>query len=110
MREDGVTFAELSRPEAQASAQCLLSALEDGIEEPDPFEAAQLPDANYWLRVRLRSFLFVLCPRTPGQPYRPHVFSDMKAAQRIADIFCPLLCPPAGTVQEVYCNAHNFHS
>jgi hypothetical protein len=109
LRDDGSGFADLSREQAQAQAQCLLFALEDGPGGADPFEAALLADhSGCWLRVRLRNYRFLVCPRRPGEAYRPQLFADAAAAQAAADQLAPLLFPPAGAVQEVYLNVHHF--
>jgi hypothetical protein len=107
LRDDGAAFAELSREQAQASAHCLLGALEDEA-DGDPFEAAFLPGGGCWLRVRVRSYRFVVCARAPGQAYRPLAFADAAAAEAAAERLAPLLFPPAGAEQEVYLNAHHF--
>jgi hypothetical protein len=110
LRSDGGPFAEMSRAEAQASAQCLFAALEDGpVVGLDPFEAVLLA-SGCWVRVRLRSYLFVVCPRAPGQPYRPLVFADAAAAETATNALAPVLFPAARVEQEVYFNQHHFHA
>jgi hypothetical protein len=108
LRDDGVTFHEMSRPEAQAAAHCLFAALED--EPPagvDPFEAAHVP-GGCWLRVAVRGYRLVVCRRAPGQPYRPAVLADAEA-EVVAASLQAVLFPAAGAVQEVYFNQHHFH-
>jgi hypothetical protein len=109
MRDDGVTFHEMSRPEAQATARCVCAALEDGLDAGvDPFEAAHLPDGGCWLRVAVRSYRFVVCRRAPGQPYRATVFTAGEADTAAAALQ-PVLFP-GDAVQDVYFNEHHFHS
>jgi hypothetical protein len=109
LRDDGATFHEMSRPEAQAAAHCLFAALEDGPDAGvDPFEAAHVP-GGCWLRVAVRSYRLVVCRRAPGQAYRPAVFADVAGAEAVAASLQAVLFPTGGAVQEVYFNQHHFH-
>jgi hypothetical protein len=65
---------------------------------------------GYWLRVRVGSFSLLTCPRQPGQPYRPLVFTDTDAARTAAAQLAAILCPPPGVEQEMYFNTRHFGS
>jgi hypothetical protein len=111
LRDDGVTFYEMSRPEAQATAHCVYAALEDGAETGrDPFEAAHLTGGGCWVRVAVRNYRFVVCGRAPGKPYQPVVFTSADDTEAAAVALQAVLFPGDDMVQDVYFNEHHFHS
>jgi hypothetical protein len=108
LRDDGVIFHEMSRPEAQASAQCVYAALEDGLDSgQDPFEAVHLPEGGCQLRVAVRGYRFIVCRRAPGQAYQPAAFTVEEAVAVAAELQ-PILFP-GSAVQDVYFNEYHFH-
>jgi hypothetical protein len=109
LREDGMTFHEMNRSEAQATSCCVFAALEDGLDAAcDPFEAVHLP-GGVWVRVAVRNYRFLVCRRAPGQRYRPLVFATNDEAAVIEAALRPVLFPADGAEQDVYFNQHHFH-
>ena len=104
------TFQEIESHEAEAIVQGLARALEawigGGSGRVEVTPAATGP--GYGVRANVGAFSLIACPRVPGQPYQPVVFSFAEEAHTAATNIGNALCPPAGTQQELYFNTRHF--
>jgi hypothetical protein len=91
-----LAFLDLAHDEASAAAVALFRALR---EVPPLVEAVSVDGAER-LRVRIGTFVFVACPRRPGQPYAP-LTGEAAAIDRLREA----LSPAEG---EVYFNTRHF--
>ncbi|SRR5579885_1439625 len=107
---DSSTFQDLSREEATITAQRLYRALEAwAAGGPGQVEARPTPEGvGFQLRARVASYAFLVCPREPGQPYRPLVLPSAEAAHAAALALSRILCPGEGSEQELYFNGRHF--
>ncbi len=102
-------FRDMARHEADAAASELGRALDElAARGPGATEAVPAPGGGWWLRLGVGAFALLACPRDPGQPYRPAVFTDTAAASIAAVRLAHVLCPPAGVEQELYFNTRHF--
>ncbi len=92
---EDLTFAQLAHDEASAAAQGLYRALRDHEEV--------VLGGGAFLRVLVGPFVFVVCPRVPGQPYTP---LSPAAAPDAAERFAAVLDPEGE--QELYFNVRFF--
>jgi hypothetical protein len=105
---DDTLFRELSHDEAAAAAHHLHRALLDGA--VGGVEVVTNPDDGSWLRAKVGSLFLIACRRAPGKPYAPLFFADAEAAQDAVARLTAILCPPAGTEQELYFNTRHFQA
>jgi len=104
------TFREIESHETEAIVQSLARALEEWI-GGGPGRVEVTPAATgpgYGVRANVGAFSLIACPRVPGQPYQPVVFSSAEEAHTAAANIGTALCPPAGAQQELYFNTRHF--
>jgi hypothetical protein len=103
-------FAEMEHGTASRMAQELFRALEawatGGPGQVDTI--ATSGGEGFVVEVRVGAFAFLACPRRSGQAYQPMVFATSEEAAKLADRLKGILCPPAGSTQELYFNPHHF--
>jgi hypothetical protein len=105
---DDTLFRELSHDEASAAAHHLSRALNERA--AGGIEIVPNAEDGSWLRVQVGSLFLIACRRAPGKPYEPLFFADADAAQDAAARLSAILCPPAGTEQELYFNTRHFQA
>lgn len=105
-----LAFRQLRRDEAPLVAQKVYRALERWIEQGDGQVApiARPGNSDFWLQARLGNYVFLVCPRRPGQPYQPLGYSELGSAQAAASQLAQTLCPTSDVEQEIYFNLHHF--
>ena len=107
---DTTTFRDLTRDEGERAVRTCYTALEawqaggSGSVEV----AACTGLGGFLVRALFGSLPFLVCPREPGQPYRPQVFDDADDAEVAALRLAATLRPPAGGELEVYVNTCHF--
>jgi hypothetical protein len=101
-------FREMSHDEAAAAALHLSRALQEQAESG--VEVVTDPDDGSWLRAKVGSLFLIACRRAPAKPYEPLFFADPQAAQDAVGRLALILCPPAGTEQELYFNTRHFQA
>src|SRR5262249_27056896 len=69
-----------------------------GRVEPMPARGGK----GYQVRIGVGRFVLVACDRVPGAPYKPAVFASVSQALAAAERIAAVLCPRAGTTQEIY--------
>jgi hypothetical protein len=107
---DAATTAihEAGRTEAAILADGLRRALEraaadgNGQIQVIPFEH------GFWVRVEVGAFALIVCPRQPGQAYRPLHLNTEDEARQTADAVDALLSPGPDANQELYVNTDHF--
>jgi hypothetical protein len=102
-------FCRFSRDEAAGVARRLQHALEQAIQGDSPVQTvgdAKGQRFQVWLRTA--EFVWVLCPRIPGQPYQPLHFASLDEATGAAERLEPYLWPDLEANQEYYFNTQNF--
>jgi hypothetical protein len=107
---DEWTFAQLAHDEASVCAQKLYRALRDwAAGGPGVIESVDVgaEGSGSLVRVMVGSFVLVVCPRTPGQPYVPLLCGGDEAKQVGASLV-GVLCPRGNTEQELYFNTRFF--
>jgi hypothetical protein len=106
---DDLAFRDLAHDEASAAAQSLFRALREwAAGGHGAIEAVAGPDgAGHRLRITIGSFVLVVCPRVPGQPYASAICTEDEA-RHARHALIGLLCPPEGVEQEVYFNTRFF--
>jgi hypothetical protein len=105
-----IRFRNLARDEAESLAEALGRALDNWSTDTDGrAEAVPAPGApGHCVRVEFGRFRLIVCPRLPGQSYRPMVWAVAEHAIDAARVLRDVLCPPPGARQEVYFNSHHF--
>ncbi len=110
-RPEETAFRELSHDEAAAAAHQLYRALEEWAKSgAGAVEVVANPEGGRWLRVQVGPLYLVACARVPGQPYRPLIYADADAVQTDVARLTAILCPGAGTEQELYFNTRHFQA
>ncbi len=106
--ERGTPFLHLEREEAEAMAEGLCRALGRWVAGgPGTIDAAAAPDdAGFWVQAEIGAFPLIVCPRRPGQAYRPAAFATVAEAETTARALTAVLCPASEL--EVYCNSRHF--
>jgi hypothetical protein len=105
-----LVFWEVQHHEAPALAEKLYHALEEAAaQRTGRVEPVASPHGDgYRILAGVPPFSLVVCPRRPGEPYRPLVVATvgegLDAAQRIAAV----LYPEPGRSQELYFNKRHF--
>jgi hypothetical protein len=103
-------FCTFGRDEAAGVARRLPKLLEQAV------AAARNPvqtvgDARgecHQVWVHTDEFVWIVCHRTPGQPYRPALFAEREEARRHAEQLTPIFWPDADAGQEYYFNTQHF--
>ena len=108
--ENTTTFRDLTRAEGERAARTLCTALETWhAGGPGGVEAVACTElVGFLVRVYLGPLPFLVCPREPGQPYRPQVFADAADAEVAALRLSTFLRPPDSGDLEVYFNTRHF--
>jgi hypothetical protein len=99
-------FFEADRQTAGVQAQRLVETLLRGDSSRSRVAPAG-PDGFHVL-TELGTLSLIVCPRLPGQAYRPHVCPTEAEAQQIADAVQRWLCPAPEANQELYTNMSQF--
>jgi hypothetical protein len=109
-RPDATRFRELAHDEAAAAAHQLYAGLREWAEGgTGSIEVVARPaDSGLWLRVHVGPLYLIACARQPGKPYEPLIFADVAEAEKAETQAAALLCPGAGTEQELYFNTRHF--
>jgi len=106
---EATTFRDLTRDEGERAAATLIRAMEEwhdgGTGAVEVVFCADL--GGFLVRIVVGSLAFLVCPREPGQPYRPQVYGDAAAAEVAAQRLDSTLRPANGPV-EVYFNTRHF--
>ncbi len=103
-------FWEVEREGGTHLASELHGALEEwsrgglGRVEPMPAPGGK----GYQVRAGVGRFVLVACHRIPGAPYKPAIFASVSQALNAAERVAAVLCPSAGSDQEIYFNTDNF--
>ena len=101
-------FCDFGRDEAAGVARRFQQALEATLRVgTNPVETIGDPaghDFQVW--VRAGDYVWILCRRTPGQPYLPLIFASHEEAQSAGRRIEPFFHP--GADQEYYFNTQNF--
>jgi hypothetical protein len=102
------TFCAFGRDEAAGVARRFQKALDDAVARAiNPVQT--LGDGEHFqVWVRTEEFVWIVCARTPGQPYRPAVFATLEDAAREAESLSPVFWPAKESGQEFYFNTQNF--
>ena len=104
-------FCYFGRDEAARTARNLLHYLEEQVGRTCPVET--LGDAagnRFQVWVRTPELLFVVCRRSPGQPYQPVVFPSRAEAESAGASIESVVWPAADAEQEYYFNTQRFAS
>ena len=110
--EQVIRFREFAREEAEAVAESLGTALEQTSPgKPHRIETAPAPGSpGNCIRVALGRYYLIVCPRLPGQSYRPMVWEAEEEALEAAAALRESLIPDAGETREIYFNSRHFTS
>jgi hypothetical protein len=105
-----IRFREFAREEAEAAAEALGRALEEWASGANGrVEIAPAPGApGHCVRVLVGRYCLLVCPRRPGQAYRPMVWATESDAKQAVDSLRAALCPPPGAEREIYFNSRHF--
>ena len=107
---DTTTFRDLTREQGERAVRTFYSALDawqtGGSGSVEVVAATGL--GGFLVRAILGPLPFLVCPREPGRPYRPLVYTDAADAEVAALRLATALRPPAGGELEVYFNARHF--
>jgi hypothetical protein len=103
-------FCEFGRDEAAQVARRFQQALEAAVQAGiDPVETFGDPARReYQVWVRTGEYVWVLCRRLVGEPYRPLVFADSSEAENAGRRIAPFVHPAPEANQEYYFNTQNF--
>src|SRR5437773_2634572 len=97
-------FCAFTRDEAAGVALRLIAALEaaaaTGVNPVQTFGDVQVACLQIWLRTD--EFVWIVCPRKPGQAYRPMIFATQEEATRDAETLAAFVWPRADARQEYY--------
>lgn len=103
-------FCLFTRDEAAGAARRLVQALEaavaSGVNPVQTFGNAPAERLQIWLRTD--EFVWIVCRRALGEPYRPMIFATAEEATREAEKIVAIVWPSAETRQEYYFNTQNF--
>jgi hypothetical protein len=107
---DVIRFREFSAAEAEALAEGFARSLEEqASRSEDGCEAIRAPGSpGFCVRAIVGTFHLIACPRLPGQPYRPMVWTEFDVASDAAAVVRKVFFPPDGSRQEIYFNSRHF--
>ena len=108
--EQVIRFREFAREEAEAVAESLGTALEQSSPgKHHRIETAPAPGSpGSCIRVVLGRYCLIVCPRLPGQSYRPMVWDTEAEALAAATALKQSLVPNLGETREIYFNSRHF--
>ncbi|MBY0527285.1 MAG: hypothetical protein K2R98_28070 [Gemmataceae bacterium] len=105
----GTGFHEGGPGEAAVLAQGVSHALVRSANGKARIETQQAAEGGgHWLRVGVGAFVLLVCPRLPGQAYRPLTFATIEETQPMAKALAAVLCPGPDANQELYLNTQFF--
>jgi hypothetical protein len=105
----GPHFREFGRDEAAGVARQVHRALEEAAcEGTDLVQTVAGPAGGFQVWATLAEHTWIACPREPGCPYRPLIFSARGEANAAAAALADVLCPASDAAQEFYFNTQNF--
>jgi len=105
----GAAFCEFGRDEAAGVARRVQLALAGAAASGhDPRHMIEVRTAGYHVAAALAGWLWLVCPRRPGQAYEPVLFPTLSEAERVAEELAPFLFPAADAEQEYYFNTQCF--
>jgi len=99
------SFHEAGRAEAEMLATNLGKAFSAG--GSDRTDVVPTTGGS-WVQVEIGAFALVVCPRTPGQAYRPLLFSSSDDARQVATALAAALSPGADANRDLYFNTQHF--
>jgi hypothetical protein len=99
---------EAGRTEASILADGLRRALENAADRGAGQIQIVPTEHGFWLRVQVGAFALLVCPRQPGQAYRPLHLTTEDEARQTADAVDALLSPGPDANQELYVNTEHF--
>jgi len=104
------TFCVFARDEAAAIARQVHRTLAEsaGAGERSVQIVANPGGDGFLVWVPMEDVMWTVCPRVPGRPYEPCVFSSNDEAQSAIDRLSPYLWPQTDADQEYYFNTQNF--
>jgi len=107
---EAIRFREFAREEAEAAAESLGTALEQSGPGKHPrIDTAPAPGSTgRCISIGLGRYHLIVCPRLPGQSYRPMVWGTDEEASEAAGALRELLAPSAGETREIYFNSSHF--
>jgi hypothetical protein len=105
-----LAFWEVNRHEAPALADKLHRALEEAAtQRTGRVEPVASPHGDgYRIHAGLPPFSLVVCPRRPGESYRPLVVATVEEALEAAERIAAVLYPGPNCFQQVYFNRRHF--
>jgi hypothetical protein len=103
-------FCAFTRDEAAGVARKVQRDLEQRAGTGgSPLEAVRSPGGGgYLVWCKGGDLRWVVCPRVPGKPYEPAVFTTRSEAGAVEAALAHFLWPPAEARQEFYFNTQNF--
>jgi hypothetical protein len=103
-------FCTMPRTEAARAARHLLQALEDcAAAGTNPLQTCgDAAGTSFQIWLRTDAFVWIACRRTPGQAYRPVIFTNLDDAKHAAEAIAAIVWPAADVKQEYYFNTQNF--
>ena len=103
-------FLDLSTEEAPLLvAQFVRDLSEWNAGGPGGVETPGRSGSGGWrVRVNVGPFALLVCPRRPGEPYRPLALPDAAAAETVAQAVAAVLRPPPDVTQDYYLNTRHF--
>ncbi|GIW81123.1 MAG: hypothetical protein KatS3mg105_2930 [Gemmatales bacterium] len=102
----GTFFWEIPQGRASAIADEMVQALTEHLQD---VRIVPIADGDgYQLRMSLGHFVFVVCPRIAGQPYRPLALPTVAEAEKVSNRIRDALVPPSGADLEWYLNSRHF--
>jgi hypothetical protein len=67
-----------------------------------------LDNSTHQVQAEIGRFNLIVCPRQPGEPYKPVEFAAVEDAHALAEILAANLQATGSIDQEVYLNTRNF--
>jgi hypothetical protein len=104
-----MVFCAFDRNEAAAVARNVARALQEGCADPGRGQVRGNPHGEgYQVCLRIDEYLWIVCARRPGEPYRPMNFRSRDEAEKVLEALRPIVWPVPGADQEYYFNTQNF--
>jgi hypothetical protein len=107
----GAGFLEMGRNPAGNAAQKLSQALihwaEEGLGEARTCPAAD--GDGCWIWAEIEGHILLVCPRQPGEAYRPAHFANLEDAAKAIALITAALRPTHDANCELYTNTQHFN-